>query len=195
MLSKLCCTAPQPPRADSPDLPNARIPALGRRSSCYEQLGSGSAFSSTRIEERQALQRIFENASRPSEESTEPDGQTSKYARECGPTRQANAVNRLRKRLSKIHSRSLLALRDDGKEIPLHVKCYGPGNDAAKHDPHESLLGRGSRNHAMYDPDAISIHDVQQTPKSNILRAPSQVNARSSVGSIEWKCRPDISPV
>lgn len=195
MTSKLCCIAAPTPRTGSPDLPNARIPILGRRSSRYEQLGSGSPFSSTQGEEREELQRIFENASGPSEGFSEQGQHRPDHAEESKPAKQTSAVNKLRKQLSRVGSKHLLAFKHDQKGTPSFSEIQGTGNDIVQRHPYGSLLDSGRRSRGGYDPDALSLCNIR-TPRSNILRSSVQdwrARQRSSIGSIDWKDQPGLS--
>src|ERR1700761_4993304 len=105
MSSKLCCTAEQRSGTGSPDLPNARTPALGRRDLRYEHLGSGSAVSSTRAEDQQALQRLFEDALCLSDDDSTLRRPASDHGSNGKNSKLPIAVKKLRKRLSKVSSR------------------------------------------------------------------------------------------
>lgn len=200
MASKFCCAAPQ--RSDSPELPNARSPAVAENTEISDpDPAVGSTVTSTRTEDRQELQRIFESAGQNTDDLPQL-GQLSKakdsaeVAVDQNP-RPPSLVGKLRKRLSKTATKSHSPLKDDGKpkSAPKPHFLIDRNSPEVKKDIQENLLSESKPDDGGYDPNAESV-DIRETlpsgPHDEPINSPirgRKIPRRSPLQDIEWQSR------
>lgn len=201
MASKLCCTAEQDARSDSPELPNARVSATTPAKLpllTTEAASPNSHFTSARSEELQELRQIFEDAqdhgpARVSPSKT-PRTRTSRASIISLHSlhKMTSMRSIIRKKFSKdITKRDSKASLDVqiGKRLGLHEAdtVVKHANEQSKQqlritkdDLRKDLLSDKMPNEGGYDSDAEVLDDIA---KDMVKRTPSK---RPSIHSVEW---------
>ncbi|KAF2709256.1 hypothetical protein K504DRAFT_476620 [Pleomassaria siparia CBS 279.74] len=210
MASKLCCTAEQEGRPDSPELPNARIseatpakrPLLPKRPE-----SAGSRFTSARSEDLHELRQIFNSA----KESETPTLSPSPVRRSPFLKPSLYSLHSLHK-MTSIHefirrkfSQDVLKTNSDTqlkestpKKKPTNeepntvvkVPREGPNLQLkiTKSDLRNHLLSDKKPDEGGYDPDAEMLDDIA---KDIGKKTPSK---RPSLHSIDWTSSPGSKP-
>ncbi|CAN9255500.1 unnamed protein product [Alternaria alternata] len=201
MATKLCCTAEQDHRSESPELPNARPSQLtpANRPLLPKSTGSpGSRFTSARSEDLHELREIFHNAQASDQDRAMP--MRALRARFSRPS-----IHSIRS-LHKMTSMRSLIRRKFSKELPekasgvssAHtqpkqksitsipdtvVKQLKDPNQQlriTKHDLRKDLLSDKKPDEGGYDSDAEVLDDIAK----NIDKKP--LSKRPSIRSIDW---------
>ncbi|CAN9309684.1 unnamed protein product [Alternaria sp. RS040] len=201
MATKLCCTAEQDHRSESPELPNARLSQLtpANRPLLPKSTGSpGSRFASARSEDLHELREIFHNAQASDQDRAMP--MRALRARFSRPS--MHSIPSLHKMTS---MRSLIR-RKFSKELPekasgvssAHtqpkqnsitsipdtvVKQLKDSNQQlriTKHDLRKDLLSDKKPDEGGYDSDAKVLDDIAK----NIGKKP--LSKRPSIRSVDW---------
>lgn len=202
MASKLCCTAEEEARPDSPELPNVRVNKAtpAKRPLLSKQNGSQSSrFTSARTEDLNELHLIFGNAKDTDDDRSSPTKMHSRFARpSVYSLRSLHKMKSMHSLIRRKFSRDLTK-----KPSATQVKHSGAKTSApstadpdtvlrqpkdgpnlqvklTKEDIRRDLLSDKQPAEGGYDPDAEMLDDVGR----NIgKRTPSK---RLSVHSIEW---------
>lgn len=202
MATKLCCTAEQDDRSDSPELPNARVsqPTPVNRPLLPKDASSPSSrFTSARSEDLHELHEIFHNARDSNEDRAMP--MPTLRARFSRPS--MHSIRSLHKMTS---MRSLIR-RKFSKELPkkaptvssphLHPRprhiTPAPGTvikqlknrtnqqlQITKDDLRKDLLSDKKPNEGGYDSDAEALDDI-----ANNIGKKSPIK-RPSIHSVDW---------
>jgi hypothetical protein len=202
MASKLCCTAEQDERSDSPELPNARVtettpaklPLLPKRPP-----SQNSHFTSARTDELHELRQIFENAK--DEEARPPTTQKPGRGHFIRPSvyslhslhKMKSMHSIIRRKFSKDltknpsnndikHGGGKRNAQPAGNDTVLKQANNGPNLQLGitKDDLRKDLLSHKKPDEGGYDSDAEVLDDIA---KNIGKKSPSK---RPSVHSIEW---------
>jgi hypothetical protein len=205
MASKLCCTAEQEGRPDSPGLPNARVnqatpakrPLLPKDAS-----SPNSRFTSARSEDLHELQEIFHNARHSDEDRAMPmRGVRARFSR--------SSMHSIRS-LHKMTSMRSIIRRKFSKNLKEQAPDLVPARPNTKHEGHKSVQSepdtvvrqvKDGPNHQLqitkddlrkdllsdkkpdeggYDSDAEMLDDIAK----NIGK--KSPNKRPSIHSVDW---------
>ncbi|KAF2127456.1 hypothetical protein P153DRAFT_67951 [Dothidotthia symphoricarpi CBS 119687] len=195
MASKLCCTAEQESRPDSPELPNARltnttpamVPLLPRQPSL-----PNSRFTSARSDELHELRQIFENAE---DRASPTKGPRSRLSRSS--MHSLHSLHKMKSMRSIIRRRFSKDLTKKGTGVDPRVTSQVADADAAtvikqprdaaseqlkivKAGLRKDLLSDKRPDEGGYDSDAEVLGDIA---KNISKKSPSK---RPSIHSIEW---------
>lgn len=173
-----------PPRQGSPDLPNVRTTAA---------LPERPTTSTPDRKHRQELRAIFENASDASENPVAADTSQPIGFADSSPRhdlQQPNLIGKLKKRLSKIHTKSATS-------ITAKTKTAGrmdeeQDNDKLKQDFPASLLNSGSRGGYDSDANSLQLRAFSLTPRNELRLSPlrsRKVRARPALKDTPWGFR------
>lgn len=200
MASKLCCTAEQDGRPDSPELPNTRVSQAtpAKRPLLPKDTASlNSRFTSAQSADFHELRNIFENAQDQADGVASPP--RASHARKRGSLYSLRSLHKMtsmrsiiRRKFSKDLPKGLLTTPTRPKskdksvsEVPATVvkqQRDGPNQqlNITKDDLKKHLLSDRKPDEGGYDPDAEVLDDIA----SNIgKKAPGK---RPSLHSIDW---------
>jgi hypothetical protein len=202
MASKLCCTAEQEGRSDSPELPNARVSQAtpAKRPLLPNDASSpNSRFTSARSEDLHELREIFHNARHSEEDRAGP--MRAIRARFSRPSmhsiRSLHKMTSMRSMIRRKFSKDLtkeapdmIPARREVKHMSVHSEPDtvvrqvkdGPNQQLqiTKEDLRKDLLSDKKPDEGGYDSDAEMLDDIA---KNIGKKSPSK---RPSIHSVDW---------